>query len=246
MSRTAHIIWVSIGLAITAGLLITAAVWGYKMRPTNEVCMSMEYIIEDKSERLYVTESELQQVLREEKIEPVDCSTEQIQLHKIEKAIARHPMVRTAECYMTPRNEVKVRLTQRVPLLRVQVPDNTYFIDTDRKVMQARAIVRDSVLIVTGTVGVQSASHQLADFAAWLQKEPYWQEKIHHVYVQNPQMVYLYLKGDQPRVVLGPMRDYKRKLAKLRIFFENSAEATKDKHYTELDVRFRGQVIGRY
>ena len=67
-----------------------------------------------------------------------------------------------------------------------------------------------------------------------------------HIHVQNPQMVYLYLRGEnQPRVMMGPIRDYERKLHKLRIFLENGKDALKDKHYTELDIRFRGQVVGR-
>jgi hypothetical protein len=153
---------------------------------------------------------------------------------------------------MTPRNEVRVRLTQRVPILRVQMPGDTYFIDSDRKVMPVRAAVKDSVLVVTGMVGVQLASGVLADFAEWLENEPYWQERIHHVYVHTPQMMYLYLKKGErftvsgERIVLGTMRGYERKLNKLRTFFENSEEIIRDKNYYEYDIRFRGQVIGRY
>ena len=241
----------SIGLGITAALLIAAVVWGYQMRPTSDVCASIEYIIEDRAERLYVTEAELQQLLRAENLDPVGRPADMVSLHRIEKTITHHPMVRTAECYLTPRNEVKVRLTQRIPLLRVQIPGDTYIIDTDRKVMQARAVVRDKVLVATGSVGVQIASNQLADFATWLQDNTYWQQRIHYVYVQSPQMIYLYLKdadGTQKtgRIVLGSMRHFERKLNKMHTFFENTADILQDKHYTEYDVRFRGQVIGRY
>ena len=147
---------------------------------------------------------------------------------------------------MTPRNEMKVRLSQRVPLLRVQTPMETYFIDTDRRVMQARASVQEKVLTVTGNVGVQMASKSLADFAIWLQEEDYWRGRIHHLYIQNPQMVYLYLqKENQPRVVLGQMRGYEEKLSKLRTFLEQGEDVLKEKNYTELDVRYRGQVVAR-
>lgn len=227
-------------------MLIAAAVWGYKMRPTDAPCVSLEFVIEDKAERMYVTEAELDGVLRAEGIHPVGNRTDRLSLHKIEQTIQRHPMVRTAECYSTPRHEVRVRLTQRVPLLRVQMPGDTYFIDTDRRVMQARAAVKDRVPVATGAIGVHAAAGVLADFAQWLQDNAYWNARVHHIHVQSPQMVYLFLKGeDMPRVVLGPMYGYERKLAKLRTFIENSGEATQDKHYTELDVRFRGQVIGR-
>ena len=214
--------------------MITAVVWGYKMRPTDKPCASIEYIIEDRAERLYVTEAELEQVLREEHINPVGQPIDMLSLYRIEKAILRHPMVRTAECYITPRYEVKVRLTQRVPLLRVQTPSETYFVDADRRVMQARAAVRDSVIVVTGNVGVQMATNSLADFAEWLQNNRYWRHRIRLLYVQNPQMVFLKVEGLKlkvERIVLGSMKGYEQKLAKLRTFCENGVEATQEKQY---------------
>lgn len=243
---TAQIIWRSVGVSLTVAILLTATVWGYRMRPADEPCRSLSYDIEDIDERQYVTPGDLNAILMANDLYPTGKPLDAMTLHRIETTIAHHPMVRTAECYLTPLNDMRVRLTQRVPLLRVQVPGETYIIDTDRRVMQARAVVKDSVLIVTGTVGVQMASGQLADFAQWLQDEPYWHKRVHHVQVASPQMVYLYLKGENmPRVLMGNIRHYESKLAKLRTFFENGAEATKDKQYYELDLRFKGQVIGR-
>ena len=208
--------------------------------------MSLRYTIEDRSERLYLTEQELDLLLQSKDLYPVGKKMDIVSLHRIEETVLHHPMVRTAECYMTPRNEMRIRLTQREPLVRVQTASDTYFIDRDRKVMPVREAVRDSVLLVKGTVGVQIASGVLADFAEWLEDNSYWRKRVHHVYVASPQMVYIYLKGEQPRIVMGNMRGYEKKLAKLRVFFEKGAEAIQDKNYTELDLRFKGQVIGRY
>ncbi len=233
-----------------AGLLIAAVVSGYKARPAEQECHSLRYIIEDREDRMYLTEIELTQNLRAKDLYPVDRVVAPTTLHHIEKTIAQHPMVRTAQCYITPRGEMRIRITQRVPLLRVQTPVELYFIDTDRRVMAYRESVRDKVPVVTGNVGVTMASHVLADFALWLQADKYWNARIHHLHVQNPQLVYLYL-SNQPlaisiqRVVLGPMRGYEQKLNKLRVFLENGKDALTDKQYREIDLRFKGQVIGR-
>lgn len=247
MSNLTRIIWSCVGITIMATLLVTAVIWGYMSRPTDKPCTALEYIIEDRDERMYLTENELTSLLRTQDIYPVGKQLNEVSLHRIEKTILHHPMVRTAECYMTPRQVVKVRLTQRVPVLRIQTPLDTYLVDTDRKVMQPRASIRDEVLIATGAVGVQLASGQLADFAMWLQEDEYWHERIHHVYVHTPQMMYLYLRdAHQPRIVMGNLRNYEKKLNKLRVFFLNSTPDIKEKNFTELDVRFKGQVIGRY
>lgn len=247
MTYLAKIIWTCIGVGVVASILVTAAVWGVRMRPTDRPCAAIEYNIEDLTERTYLTAAELNDLLRSEGIDPVGKIIDRSILHRIEKTIGAHPMVRTAECYITAQYVVRVQVTQRVPLLRVQIPADTYFIDTDRRVMQARASVRDRVLVVTGAVGVQMAAGPLADIAQWLQRTPYWKERIHHLQVQSPQMVYIYLNDPEaPRVVLGTIRGYESKLGKLRTFFDNCPPDIQEKKYSELDLRFHGQVIGRY
>ena len=226
-------------------LLIAAVVFGYMMRPIDAPCASLRYIIEDRNERQYVTETELDAVLQSADLYPVGKQLNKLSLHRIEQAIVHHPMVRTAECYLTPRHEMRIRLTQRVPLLKVQTAGETYFVDTDRRVMEARNAVKDSVLIVTGTVGVQMATNQLADFALWLQRDRYWRPRVDQIRVQTPQMVYVY-EHDRPQIVLGTMHGYERKLAKMRRFYENADPVILGKEYKEYDVRFKGQVIGRY
>ena len=246
MSRPAVIVWKCIGVSIMAAILIAAVVWGYKMRPTDAPCGSIRYLIEDSSERLYLSEKELDALLKANDIYPVGKALNILSLHRIETVVRHHPMVRSAECYLTSQNEVQVRLTQRVPLLRVQTPIDTFLIDTDRRVMMAKPIVRDSVLLVTGNVGAKMATTSLPDFAEWLLTDDYWPKRIHHLRVQTPHLVYLYCKGNVPRVVMGAMSGYETKLRKLRTFLENGKEATKDKNYYELDIRYRGQVIGRF
>ncbi|MBR0195846.1 MAG: hypothetical protein IJQ32_06385 [Paludibacteraceae bacterium] len=236
----------SIGVGVVAAILVAAIVWGYKMTPTSLPCVSLDYTIADREERLYLSEAELNQLLRTENLYPVGRPIDRISLHRIEKAVAHHPMVRTAECYLTPRNEVHVRLTQRIPLLRVQVATDSYFVDTDRRVMPVRAAVQDEVLLVTGNAGIQLASGALANFAIWLQDNSYWRNRIKRVHVVNPHMLVLHMSDAQiPPVVLGNLTGYNRKLTKLRTFLEDGTEETAGKAYTELDIRFHGQVIGR-
>ena len=246
MKNITRIIWTCIGVGVVASLLIAAAWWGVRMRPTDRPCAAIEFVIEDITERTYVTAAELNELLRSRGLDPVGKPIDRTILHRIEKTVGDHSMVRPAECYITAHYVVRVHVTQRVPLLRVQIPADTYFIDTDRRVMQARASVRDRVTVATGAVGVQMAAGPLADFAQWLQQTPYWKERIHHIQVQSPQMVYIYLNDpNAPRVVLGTMRGYESKLDKLRTFFDNCPPEIREKKYSELDLRFHGQVIGR-
>ena len=227
---------------------MAATVWGYRSRPTDAPCTALEFNITDSDERLYLSETELTALLQQTDLYPVGRKLNIVSLQRIENTILRHPMVRTAECYLTPRQIMRIRLTQRVPVLHVQTALENYYIDSDRKVMPSRNAIRDKVLIVTGTVGVQTAAGVMTDFAIWLEDEDYWQERIHHVELKSPQMVYVYYadNGKIEKAVLGSMHRYDRKLRKFRTFLQNRPPDVQEKNYTEYDLRFRGQVIGRY
>ena len=241
-----HTIIASIGVACTALILITAVMYGYMMS-SKESCQSVEFIIKDADKRMYVTESELTQLLVQKGIYPATKNIDSIGLYRIESAIQNHPMVQTAECYLTAYNELRVALTQREPLLRVQTATETYFIDSNRRKMPMREEIKDKVLVVTGEITEQLAASELADFALWLQDSKYWRERVKYVHMHTTKMMHIYLQDEkQPRIIMGELRGYERKLTKLRTFFENGKTAVGDKIYNELDVRFNGQVIGRY
>ena len=50
-------------IAVMAGLMAAAIAWGYISRPAEEPCAALEYIIEDRAERMYLSESELTALL---------------------------------------------------------------------------------------------------------------------------------------------------------------------------------------
>ena len=246
MNKVARIIWTITGVSLVVMLLAGAIMWGYMSRPSQQPCRSLVYIYSDGDERKYLTDEELNALLRAEDIYPVGRQTNRVSLQRIEDAVRHHPMVRTAECYLTPRHEMRVVISQRVPLLHVAVPGDNYFVDTDHRLMPVRTAVKDTVLLVTGAIGQQTAATQLADFAEWLQNNSYWRSRVYRVHMQTPTTAVLWLRGEnQPHVLLGSLIGSERKLAKLRTFMEHSAEAMAGKQYRALDVRFRGQVIGR-
>ncbi len=246
MSPLTRILLRTLGIVLTLVLFALAIAWGYRRAGEPEACRSITYILADGDERVYVFRNELEGMLHSLDIHPVGRRVDQLSLQRIENTVRQHPMVRTAECYITPWHDVRVVITQRVPLLRVQNADGTYLIDTDRRLMQARPAVKDSVLRVTGQVEMTMAAGQLADFAFWLRDNRYWRPRIDHVHIRSAEMAVVLLRDKrQPHVLIGRMDDYEKKLHKLQLFLDKGREATRDKQYTELDLRYAGQVVAR-
>lgn len=231
--------------ALVAGLLILLGVSAGigRSQQRDEKCQRLVCRIVDADERAYVDEAELVALLKRHNAYPVGEYLHRVNLQQMENLVREHPMVRTAECYTSEDGSVRLRITQRVPLLKVVTANEAYFVDTDRKRMPVREEVRDTVLCVTGKVGEQTATGHIADFAEWLQDNVYWQPRIATLEVQDPRHVRLHQRRKGETILLGELDGYERKLQNAKRFYLQTQCIDKP-HYTALDLRFRSQVVG--
>ena len=243
MSRTQTII-VSVVAALVVGYVAGIAVWS-SQRANANTCPALEITITDFARRQYVTETELVKLLKTANLYPVGKPASSVAVQGIENTVKQHPMVREAECYIQPSGVVCVRLSQRIPVLRVVTGDASYFVDSERTKMPVRESVTTPVLVATGSIGERMACHELADLVLWIEDNEYWKEKIQSIRVVNPRMVYLVQRPDGTKLILGEISGFRRKLGKLRKLYDKGFDEIGWQTYDELDLRYTGQVIGR-
>jgi len=207
------------------------------------VCKQCHVRILDGDKRQYVGYQELIQQIQSKGLYPVGKSSHQVRLQSIEDVIRAHDMVRTAECYKNLNGDVTIALTQREPVVRVLTEAETYFVDTDRKLMPVRASVTTPVLMATGQVSHRMAQQELSAFALWLERDVYWRKHIARVRVGAPHNVHLIQTDGQAEIILGDWQGYEKKLNKLRHWYEADTLIHQNQ-YPQVDLRFHGQVIG--
>ena len=207
-------------------------------------CKQLVVNISDKEKRYFISEKEIAATLSQNGLAVVGKDMESIGTQQIEDIVRSHEIVRTAECYKTQLGNVRIDLTQRVPLLRVTTAAESYFIDTDRKRMPVRAGIDTKVIPVSGHVGQQMAQNEIADFVVWLEDNTYWSQRITAIDVKEGKQFVLRQK-DGSSVMLGELANYKQKLKRLRIFLEEKDKGAEIPQYKEFDLRYKEQVIGR-
>lgn len=224
--------------------LLALAVGTSRGKDREERCKELVCKIVDKDERLYVSEQELFTLLKQHNAYPVGEYLHRINLQHMENIIRQHPMVRTAECYTAEDGTARIRVTQRVPLLKVVTADEAYYIDTDRRKMPLRASIHDTVPVAMGKVGFEMASTVLADFAEWVQEDDYWRARIEAIDVRLPKQVCIKQEGKQEDLMIGDLMGYAGKLEKAEVFYRRTASMEKPRYRT-LDLRYQGQVVAR-
>ena len=224
--------------------LLALAVGTSRGKDREERCKELVCKIVDKDERSYVSEQELFTLLKQHNAYPVGEYLHRINLQHMENIIRQHPMVRTAECYTAEDGTARIRVTQRVPLLKVVTADEAYYIDTDRCKMPLVASIRDTVPVAMGKVGFEMASTVLADFAEWVQEDDYWRARIEAIDVRLPRQVCIKQNGKQEDLMIGDLMGYEGKLEKAEVFYRRTASMEKPRYRT-LDLRYQGQVVAR-
>lgn len=224
--------------------LLALAVGTSRGKDREERCKELVCKIVDRDERLYVSEQELFTLLKQHNAYPVGEYLHRINLQHMENIIRQHPMVRTAECYTAEDGTARIRVTQRVPLLKVVTADEAYYIDTDRRKMPLRSSIHDTVPVAMGKVGFEMASTVLADFAEWVQEDDYWRAHIEAIDVRLPKQVCIKQNGKQEDLMIGDLMGYAGKLEKAEVFYRRTASMEKPRYRT-LDLRYRGQVVAR-
>ena len=224
--------------------LLALAVGTSRGKDREERCKELVCKIVDKDERLYVSEQELFTLLKQHNAYPVGEYLHRINLQHMENIIRQHPMVRTAECYTAEDGTARIRVTQRVPLLKVVTADEAYYIDTDRRKMPLRSSIHDTVPVAMGKVGFEMASTVLADFAEWVQEDDYWRARIEAIDVRLPKQVCIKQNGKQEDLMIGDLMGYEGKLEKAATFYRHTANIERPRYRT-LDLRYRGQVVAR-
>lgn len=208
-------------------------------------CGSVECIFEDGAVHQYITEKQVMQYLLSVGQYPVGKTLDQVYPQTIEDTLVAHPILASADCYLTMDGHMCIHLTQRTPLLHVLTADENYFVGTDRKPIPAWSTIKDTVLEVRGNLTHAQSCGEVADFAEWLRGNDVWCDKVDYLWLPAPHQYTLFLKGDTTQILLGNLQEYPKQLRRLKIFREKGGEDIRRKAYRQLDLRFDNQVIGR-
>lgn len=215
-------------------------------QPVDAICNGLEIQICDSASHQYVGAKELQRSLQRSGLSPVGKNISEVSCQVIEEHLLQHDMVRTAECYKLSTGALRIKVTQRVPVMQVRTAEGGFYVDTDRKIMPLRSTIDVDVPIFKGAITKKAATEEYYDFVEWLKNDHYWQNRITHVHVHNPKHIVLSQTEVEGQIILGALEGYEHKMERLHKLYVKGLDKIGYKPYKEYDLRYTGQVIGRY
>jgi len=156
---TKHTILWSVLILYLIGMIIFISV-----RRSEIICKSIEVQITDSSKNDFIDKQEISSLLNRNKLKYLNMPMEVVNAAEIERVVNTHPSIRKAEVVKRIDGILVIKVSQRIPLMRVIVNEKTqYYIDQDGKVIPVSDKYAARVPIANGNIPAFNRKLAVAD-----------------------------------------------------------------------------------
>lgn len=200
----------------------------------------------DSAELSFIQASDIQQLMRQNKINPIGQPIDQFDTYALSCPISENLLIKEAKCYHTSDSTLRIDIYQRHPIMRVKNNiGKDFYIDTDGKIMPSQPGIAIYLPIATGHISENSVqSQQLYEFARFLQKNDFWRSEITQIHILKNGDVELIPRIGNHTILLGSFNDFEEKLENLMTFYRKILNTKGWNTYKTINIKFKGQVIG--
>ena len=172
---------------------------------------------------------------------------------RVERILEEDPFVKNAEVMIMANSQLKIKVEQREPILRVI--DNLgaqYYLDEHGNRMPLSNHFAARTLVATGNIQphtpnfMERGSHEFKDLfemSKTIVADKFWRALIEQIYVnKRGEFVLIPKVGDQS-IIFGKYKDVEDKLFRLKTFYEQAMSREGWKKFHSIDLRYKGQVV---
>ncbi|MDR3195130.1 MAG: cell division protein FtsQ [Tannerella sp.] len=236
-----RILSIAVAVALLACLVFVLLI---RQESTDETrCRNLLVVIRDSVDRPFLREQEIVALLKNTRLYPVDRPVRQINTDTIEKVIAKNELVATVNAYKTSSGNIKIEITQKMPILRVFGTRESYYVDDLGQVMPADYRYASCLPVASGKIEKSFATTELFRFALFLQKHKFWNHQIEQIYVHPNKEVELVPRVGDCHIYLGAFEDFKEKMDNLQLFYEQAIPKIGWEKYEMINLKYKNQIV---
>jgi cell division protein FtsQ len=253
-----------IWIVVISGLGMSLAFVSKEQKQIRATKLSVSIVNPD--EHQFIDESGVKAYFSERGDKIVETALQNIDLHKLEKALNAHPAIENSEVNYNMRGEVSVKVTQRVPIVRVITASGEgYYIDRQNRLMPLNDNYSARVLIASGFINDSYATcysfsvdqikanetfrnvsmlDNILDVATKINADTLLSNLIHQIYINKEKEIELFPAVGQHRIVLGSTELLDEKLNKLKLFYSRGLNKTNSwNKYSTLNLKYKNLVV---
>lgn len=235
------------GLLMLAFLvyLVFSMVRGREVRNTS-ICRGMDVTVLGEENKGFITPEEVVRLLKKARLYPVGAQVCEISTEAIVEGLRRNEFINDVTAYVTADSRVRVVLEQRLPLLRVMDDKgDSYYVDREGRRMLPKGYSADLV-VVTGSFSDAYLRKYLLNVGRYIEQHRFWNRQVEQLRVMSDSTLVMYPRVGVQQVLLGRPDSLERKFSNLKAFYKQVLPEVGWNTYTEVDLSYPNQIIGRF
>lgn len=236
------IVIITLDIAVATYLVIAITAFN-KPDEKATVCSEVDIDITQGVVDGFLNTKEVKTLLEKQHIYPMAQEMKLINTRTIEETLEQSPFVENAECYKTQSGHVRIKIDQRMPVMRVMANSgDTYYIDDLGEVLPATRYA-SNVPVATGWISRKYAKNILAEFGKQILADRFWLSQTEQINVLFDGSIELVPRVGEHIAFLGPPVNLPKKLERLRKFYKYGLSHAGWNKYEHISVEFDNQII---
>src|SRR3989339_1005531 len=251
-------------LIYTGYVLITAALVAYffwssvlTAEETDKLhCTEIKVAVLDSAKNRFVSPAEIKELLRVEGITPGESKIKHINLYELENIINNRTAVKISQVSINRRGILKVDITQRRPVLRLETANGGFYMDETAYIFPLMRSFTSYVPVVTGNIPLnipvgfrgelknnQKWANKIKELGLFLERENFWNSMVEQIYVDSSGTILFTPRVGKIEIVFGEPENIDFKFKKLYAFYTKVIPAMGWESYKRVDLRFGNQLV---
>lgn len=253
-------------LNISAWVLVVLAVvitLGFTNNAQDQArCWNLEIKVDRSNNMFFVSEPDVMKRIIAKGQPIIGQPLEDLDLGHIESQLISVPAIENAEVFKTIDGQLKVRVWQRRPIVRIMNRfGKDVYIDEHGKFMPLSDKYSARVVVVNGYIDEPFTSLSVADLreqetevkkfladdiyelAKKLDQDKFWKAQIQQIYVNKDKELELIPRVGNHTILLGDASDLDKKFNKLKVFYLKGLANTDWNRYAVVNLKYENQIV---
>lgn len=222
-----------------------------------QVCREVNVTLLDSLQNRFVGKDEVIGIMDGFMGQNVGKSVEEIDLHIAEQLLNQRSAIKESQVSVTRSGELRVEITQRKPVLRIQTENGGFYVDETEYIFPLVSTFTSYVPVVSGHIplainpehrGLATDDHgnwmeQIMELGNFMSSDPFWNAQIEQIYVDSHGDIILSPKVGDHKIIFGDLKDIETKFNKLYTFYKNIVPAEGWEKYSTINLKYKDQIV---
>ena len=206
-------------------------------------CQGVSVALENEATS-FVTRGEVLQMINSLVDSIVGLPLNELPLYEIEKTIEQHALIKVAEVFVLPNGELKVTVTQKEPLVRVQnAMGKSYYLDIEGKPFPLSRNYTQRLMVANGNIIDSVDIAVVSKVAKYIHQNEFWKAQIMQLHINDNKEIELIPRVGNHIILMGSEEEMESKFEKLMLFYQKGVKQTGWNHYSIINLKYRNQLV---